>query len=187
MRFDHFDFIAPLFARVGYASLEKMLEMADLPASGVILDVGGGTGRVAKLLCEHADNVIIADPSFGMLQQADRATLTLTCSNSESLPFPDGYFSRVIMVDALHHVVDQAATAREMYRVLEHGGKIVIEEPDIRVFGVKLIAAAEKVLLMRSHFLSPEKIVELFSFDSAKADVHALDGNAWVVIEKPNF
>ena len=187
MRFDHFDFIAPLFARVGYASLERMLEMADLPAGGSILDAGGGTGRVAKLLCEHADEVIIADPSFGMLQQADRADLRLTCSNSEALPFPDGNFSRVIMVDAMHHVIDQAATAREMYRVLEPGGKIVIEEPDIRIFGVKLIAAAEKLLLMRSHFLSPEKIVELFSFDSARAYTHSLDGNAWVVIEKPDF
>jgi demethylmenaquinone methyltransferase/2-methoxy-6-polyprenyl-1,4-benzoquinol methylase len=61
----------------------------------------------------------------------------------------------------------------------------VIEEPDIRTFGVKIIAVAEKLLLMRSHFLSPEKIVDLFSFDSALANIHAGEGNAWVVIEKP--
>ena len=59
------------------------------------------------------------------------------------------------MVDALHHVIHQGQTAREMYRVLKPGGRIVIEEPDIRKFGVKLIAVAEKLLLMRSHFLSP--------------------------------
>jgi ubiquinone/menaquinone biosynthesis C-methylase UbiE len=185
MPFDHFDFIAPVFARVSYASLETMLEMADLPRGGLILDVGGGTGRVAKLLREYADDVLIADASFGMLQQADRTELKLTCSTSEALPFPDEFFSHVIMVDALHHVVNQTVTAREMYRVLKNGGKIVIEEPDIRVFGVKLIAVAEKLLLMRSKFLSPDKIVELFSFDSAKVDVHTVDGNAWVVIEKP--
>lgn len=159
--------------------------MADLPTEGFILDVGGGTGRVAKLLREHAKDVMVADSSFGMLQHADQTQLKLVCSNSEALPFPDEHFTHVIMVDALHHVANQAATAMEMYRVLKRGGKIVIEEPDIRVFGVKLIAVAEKLLLMRSHFLSPERIVSLFSFDSAKADVHALDGNAWVVIEKP--
>jgi len=185
MPFDHFDFIAPVFARISYASMETMLEMADLPKGGSILDVGGGSGRVARLLRDYADDVLIADPSFGMLQQANQTELKLTCSTSEAIPFPDEYFSRVIMVDALHHVVDQAVTAREMYRVLKHGGKIVIEEPDIRVFGVKLIAIAEKLLLMRSKFLSPDQIVELFSFDSARVNVHTEDGNAWVVIEKP--
>jgi hypothetical protein len=50
---------------------------------------------------------------------------------------------------------------------------------------VKLIAVGEKLLLMRSHFLAPAEIVELFSFDSSKASIHASEGNAWVVIEKP--
>ncbi|GAB4424949.1 MAG: hypothetical protein Kow002_14490 [Anaerolineales bacterium] len=185
MRFDHFDFIAPVFARVGYASLETMLEMADLPTEGCVLDAGGGAGRVASLLCEHASDVIIADPSFGMLKQAHQIRLKLACSNSEALPFPGESFERVIMVDALHHVISQAESAREMYRVLKPGGKIVIEEPDIRTLGVKLIAVAEKLLLMRSHFLAPDKIAALFAFDSAKIEIHAANGNAWVVIEKP--
>ena len=184
MPFDHFDFIAPVFAKARYSSLETLLEMANLPTDGRLLDAGGGTGRVASLLREYAGDVVIADPSFGMLAQADQTRLKLACSNSESLPFSDDSFERIIMVDALHHVVSQVETAREMYRVLKPGGRLVIEEPDIRKFGVKLIAMAEKLLLMRSHFLSPQRIVELFSFDSAKANVHAVDGNAWVVIEK---
>jgi len=185
MPFDHFDFIAPVFSRVGYSSVDEMIEHAALPTSGRVLDAGGGTGRVANAIREHAGEVVIADPSFGMLRQADRTQLGLACSNSESLPFPGETFERVIMVDALHHVVDQRHTAQEMYRVLKPGGRIVIEEPDIRKFAVKLIAIGEKLLLMRSHFLSPEKIVELFSFDSAKASIHGTEGNAWVVIEKP--
>jgi ubiquinone/menaquinone biosynthesis C-methylase UbiE len=187
MPFDHFGFIAPLFSRVSYASLEQMLVQASLPTPGRVLDAGGGTGRVANAIRRHAGEVVVADPSFGMLRQADRTRLGLACANSESLPFPDETFERVIMVDALHHVIDQRHTAREMYRVLKPGGRIVIEEPDIRTFGVKMIAVAEKLLLMRSHFLSPEHIVELFSFDSAVADIHAAESNAWVVIEKPGL
>ena len=185
MPFDHFGLIAPLFSRAEYLSLETILAQADLPTSGRVLDAGGGTGRVANAIREHAGEVVIADPSLGMLRQADRTQLKLACSNSESLPFPSATFERVIMVDALHHVISQAETAREMYRVLKPGGRIVIEEPDIRSFYVKLIAVAEKMLLMRSHFLSPQKIVELFSFDSSKASIHEAEGNAWVVIEKP--
>jgi demethylmenaquinone methyltransferase/2-methoxy-6-polyprenyl-1,4-benzoquinol methylase len=185
MPFDHFDFIAPVFSRVGYSSLETMLEMAALPVEGRLLDAGGGTGRVAGLLRDYAGKVTIADPSWGMLRQAHRSTLELACANSESLPFPDGTFERIIMVDALHHVIHQGHTAREMYRVLQPGGRIVIEEPDIRVFGVKLIALGEKLLLMRSHFLSPARIADLFSFDSASIQIHSRDANAWIIVEKP--
>ena len=185
MPFDHFGVMAPLFSRAEYSSLDTMLEQADLPTTGFVLDAGGGTGRVANAIREHAGKVVIADPSIGMLRQADRTQLKLACSNSEALPFPNDFFERIIMVDALHHVIDHYHTAREMYRVLKPSGRIVIEEPDIRKFGVKLIAVAEKMLLMRSHFLAPQKIVDLFSFDSAQAAIHATEGNAWVVIEKP--
>lgn len=185
MPFDHFDFIAPVFSRVGYASVADMIKYADLPTPGRVLDAGGGTGRVANAIREQAGEVVIADPSLGMLRQADRTQLKLACSHSESLPFPDGTFERVIMVDALHHVIHQGQTAREMYRVLKPGGRIVIEEPDIRKFAVKLIAIGEKLLLMRSHFLAPAEIVALFAFDSSQASVHAAEGNAWVVIDKP--
>jgi demethylmenaquinone methyltransferase/2-methoxy-6-polyprenyl-1,4-benzoquinol methylase len=185
MPFDHFDFIAPVFSRVGYSSVADMIAHAALPTPGRVLDAGGGTGRVANAIREHAGEVVIADPSFGMLRQADRTRIGLACAHSESLPFPGATFERVIMVDALHHVIHQGQTAREMYRVLKPGGRIVIEEPDIRKFAVKLIALGEKLLLMRSHFLSPNEIVALFSIDSVKASIHAAEGNAWVVIEKP--
>ena len=185
MPFDHFGLIAPIFSRAKYSSLETMLAQADLPTSGRVLDAGGGTGRVASAIRAHAGEVVIADPSIGMLREADQTQLKLACSNSESLPFPNDSFERVVMVDALHHVINQSQTAREMYRVLRPGGRIVIEEPDIRSFYVKLIAVAEKLLLMRSHFLAPQKIVDLFSFDSAQTNIHAVNGSAWVVIEKP--
>jgi ubiquinone/menaquinone biosynthesis C-methylase UbiE len=185
MPFDHFGLIAPLFSRAKYLSLETMLVQADLPTPGRVLDAGGGTGRVASAIRKHAGEVVIADPSLGMLRQANRTQLKLACSNSESLPFQSNSFERVIMVDALHHVLHHSETAREMYRVVRPGGRIVIEEPDIRSFYVKMIAVAEKLLLMRSHFLSPQKIVDLFAFDTAKTSIHALEGSAWVVIEKP--
>jgi len=182
MPFDHFDVIAPIYARVIYSSLDKMRELAGLPAKGRLLDIGGGTGRVASALLQDVDEVVIADVSMGMLKQTHRSTLKPVCSHSESLPFPDRFFERIIMVDALHHVIDQPASAREMIRVLKPGGRIIIEEPDINTFAVKLIALAEKLLLMRSHFLSPLQIASLFPAGSA--NIVSEDSSAWVVISK---
>ena len=180
--FDHFAAIAPLYARVTYSKAAVMRELADLPVSGRLLDVGGGTGRVASTICELVDEVVIADVSCGMLKEIPYDGLHPVCGGSETLPFADDSFERVIMVDALHHVIHHADSAREMFRVLKPGGLLVIEEPDIRTFGVKLIALGEKLLLMRSHFLTPDQIVKLFP--EGEKTIRAEDGNAWIVIKK---
>jgi demethylmenaquinone methyltransferase/2-methoxy-6-polyprenyl-1,4-benzoquinol methylase len=180
MPFDHFSAIAPIYARATYSSLDTLRKLADLPARGRLLDVGGGTGRVASAVRDLVDEVVIADVSMGMLKQTHRSTLQPVCAFSESLPFISDSFERILMVDALHHVVDQPATTDEMFRVLKPGGRIIIEEPDIRSFGVKLIALVEKLLLMRSHFLSPQQIADLFK----NADIYTEESSAWVVVTK---
>jgi 2-polyprenyl-3-methyl-5-hydroxy-6-metoxy-1,4-benzoquinol methylase len=88
------------------------------------------------------------------------------------------------MVDVLHHVYDQEKTARELWRVTMPEGKIIIEEPDISNWGVKLVALAEKIVLMRSHFLSPAKIKDLFEYYTDAIHLHKEGHNAWVVITK---
>jgi len=182
MNFDHFSAIAPIYARVTYSKKDVMREVASLPVNGRLLDIGGGTGRVASAIKEYVDEIVIADVSFGMLAHSPRTDFQPVCGTSESLPFADDFFERVIMVDALHHVIDHAHTAREMFRVLKPGGVLVIEEPDIRTFGVKLIAIAEKLLLMRSHFLAPDAIMNLF--DVGEKETRSVDGTAWVIVKK---
>ena len=182
MGFDHFSFIAPIYARVTYSKADVMREVASLPVDGRLLDIGGGTGRVASAIRDFVDDIVIADVSFGMLSHSPRTDFRPVCGASETLPFADSSFERVIMVDALHHVIDHAHSANEMFRVLKPGGVLVIEEPDIRTFGVKLIAIAEKLLLMRSHFLAPDAISKLF--EVGEKNIKSADGTAWVVVKK---
>ena len=69
--------------------------------------------------------------------------------------------------------VTTAETAAELWRTLKPGGRLVIMEPDIRLFSVKLVALAEKVALMRSHFLAPAAIVRLFRYPDARTQHRA--------------
>lgn len=183
---DHFGVIAPFYDRViRLRTAEKLIEAANLPVEGALLDAGGGTGRVSAALRGMADKLIVADVSFQMLLQARvKDGLRTVCSHTEDLPFPDETFERVIMVDALHHVCDQSKTAAELWRILKPGGRIVIEEPDIQKVSVKLVALAEKLALMRSHFLSPLAIAGLFSHPNASTRVEREGFNAWVIVDK---
>jgi demethylmenaquinone methyltransferase/2-methoxy-6-polyprenyl-1,4-benzoquinol methylase len=182
--FDHFDLLAPLYDRaIPFSRLDWMLRVVELPVDGLLLDAGGGTGRVATALKPHTRDVVVADVSAGMLSQSRRKGLTGVMTPSEKLPFAAGTFPRIIMVDALHHVINQRETISELWRVLQPGGRLVIEEPDIRTLAVKFVAIVEKLALMRSHFLSPPVIVSYFP-PEAKVRVEVESYNAWVIVEK---
>ena len=161
--FDHFGLAAPFYESFIHPGVpEKTLEQLSIPAGAFVLDAGGGTGRVAQFLRGQAAQVVVVDQSFKMLREAHKKEgLNTACSDTERMPFRDNIFDRILMLDALHHVVNQLETINELCRILAPGGRIVIEEPDIRAFGVKLLALAEKLALMRSHFLSPHQIASL--------------------------
>ena len=106
---DHFDFLARIYDRViPPPDPERLGELLHLPADGWLLDAGGGTGRVSASLREQVDGLVVSDLSAGMLGQARaKQGLYPVRAHAETLPFPDRRFSRVLVVDALHHFCDQ--------------------------------------------------------------------------------
>lgn len=183
---DHFGFLAPFYEHFIRPRLpERLLELLDIPVGGKVLDAGGGTGRVAQYLRGRGALVIVADESLKMLREASRKDgVSALQALAERLPFPRDSFDRIVMVDALHHLASQKAAAGELWRLLKPEGRLVIEEPDLRDFSVKVVAVGEKLLLMRSHFLAPDQIAALFQPYTRQVRVEAADHTAWIVVEK---
>lgn len=186
---DHFDILAPVYDRViGPPDPSRLRALLRLPADGWLLDAGGGTGRVAAGLRPYVGGLVISDQSRSMLRRArDKQALQPVQAQVQRLPFPDGFFGRILVVDALHHFMDQPAAARELARVLAPGGRLVVEEPDIARPAVKLVALAERMALMGSTFLAPDVVRDLLAAQGLVAHVAERDRfSAWIVADKPD-
>lgn len=186
--FDHFDWIAFAYDRIiGAPDAERFRRLLRLPAPGWLLDAGGGTGRVSAHLRPWTGGVVVSDLSREMLKQARRKRVVDPVrAHAERLPFRDGTFDRVMVVDALHHFCDPGESVTDLLRVLKPGGRLLIEEPDLRLPAVKAVAVLEKLFLMRSRFEMPEAIRD-------RIEAHGLDatiergGNfrSWIWADKP--
>jgi ubiquinone/menaquinone biosynthesis C-methylase UbiE len=170
LRFDHFDLVAGWYDRIaGHPGPDSPLtNLLGVQPGQWLVDVGGGTGRNSAALRQAGANVAVAERSVNMANQACAKGLPAVIASADRLPFAANSAHRLLVVDAFHHFTIphgpgmQISAAHELVRVLRPGGRLVIVEPDIRRWPVKLIAVAERLLLMRSRFLSPPDLVALF-------------------------
>jgi demethylmenaquinone methyltransferase/2-methoxy-6-polyprenyl-1,4-benzoquinol methylase len=184
---NHFDLVAPVYDRlVGTPDLKRLRDLLKLPTGGHMLDAGGGTGRISLQFRNLVGQLLISDLSLQMLKRAKlKGYIWPVQAHAERLPFRSESFERILAVDALHHFCDQNEAISDLLRVLKTGGRLVIEEPDINHFAVKMVALAEKLALMRSHFRSPEEIRDMISAHGASVNIES-DGrfSVWIVVDK---
>ena len=150
-----------------------------------LLDVGGGTGRATQYLIDCAAKLYISDISFPMLTAAKSKNLFQEiCCSIEKAPFANAIFDCIVMIDAFHHLINQKEALDQVLSLLKPGGIFILEEPDIRNFRVKLIAIAEKILLMRSHFIKSETVASWINKSDFSVEIK-IDGiNYYLVVKK---
>ncbi|MHB9285803.1 class I SAM-dependent methyltransferase [Halobacteriales archaeon Cl-PHB] len=121
-----------------------------------LLDVGGGTGRAARALDTPSRTVIDAAP--GMLREARKHGLGAVLGDAAGLPVRAAAVDAVVIVDALHHVGDQAGAVREGARVLRPGGVLVVREFDPDTLLGRMLVAAERLVGFDSSFQNPDDL-----------------------------
>jgi SAM-dependent methyltransferase len=107
----------------------RVLDSAQVGAGDRVLDVGCGTGivaRAARARVGPGPHVAGIDPNAGMLAVARRtdATIDWTDGYAEQLPFHDASFDRTISQFAAMFFTDLDVAIDEMRRVTAHGGTI---------------------------------------------------------------
>lgn len=163
-----FDFIAPVYERVHYGALETFKELERISGGfngqDVVIDLGGGTGRIAKFLAGKVKSITVFDLSEEMIKQCqNHSSLVCVVASGESLPIENNFADKIIIVDAFHHIKNQEAVIKEVKRVLKPQGRVLIEEFNPLVFWGKLAVLAEKILGLGSIFHKHSALADLFS------------------------
>jgi SAM-dependent methyltransferase len=104
------------------------------PTDGLrCLDLGSDNGVVSLLLRRGGGRWASADLT-GEAVASIRSLVETDVHQVDGahLPFADGEFDRVAVVDMLEHVIDDAAFAAELARVTRPGGRLVVNTPHLK-------------------------------------------------------
>jgi ubiquinone/menaquinone biosynthesis C-methylase UbiE len=146
----HYDGLAGKLTHVtGIITLHAVLagrvfrpQAFDVCGAKRILDAGCGNGRYTKNILRWADHdafITGFDLSQSMLRRARRhlknPRVSFLAADVTRLPYPDGWFDCVVCGWMLEHLPDPAPGLRELARVLQPGGKMLLMVTEDTVTG----------------------------------------------------
>ena len=109
--------------------LDAILELGDFKSDDFVLDVGVGTGAVAKKIKPYVKHVIGIDISDSMLRKGEWEGISTVKWNICDALFTNNIFDKIVARMVFHHIVDNLDIAiMRCYDLLKNGGKIIVAE-----------------------------------------------------------
>ncbi len=108
---------------------EQVVQRAGLKADARLLDLGAGTGDLAReaLKQQPGAKVVAADFTLEMMRVGQlNGSLPWSAADALNLPFEDNTFEAVVSGFLMRNVGDIQRALKEQYRTLKTGGHIVI-------------------------------------------------------------
>lgn len=108
---------------------KRVIELARLDDRASLLDLGTGTGDLAReaLSAFPKARVVGADFTLEMMRVGQKTgRLDFSTADALRLPFPDSSFDAVVSGFLMRNVIDLQKALEEQFRVLKSGGRIVI-------------------------------------------------------------
>lgn len=109
--------------------LDCIRQAAQLKRSDVVLDVGTGTGIMARAMQPHVKHVVALDNSDAMLQKGKWEGFSVVKSDISDLLFTNNVFDKVLARMVFHHILDNLNRAiLRCYDLLKYDGMLIVAE-----------------------------------------------------------
>lgn len=157
--FNHYDNFIRLF---NLNKMDEIKDVLDLCGNEVIVDMGGGTGKLAKYLSEDCNIIYVLDESEGMLSNVnENEKVVPMLGDALDTSFDSNSIDIVIVSDMLHHIKNQEKLIEEICRILKKSGKILIMEFEKKHIKTQILKIFEYILFGKLYFLSSEEVANL--------------------------
>ena len=125
-RSTHYD---KLFWTKDEGYLDMLLHVGGFKSDDLVLDVGVGTGAVAKKINPHVKHVVGIDISESMLMRGYWDGISTLKWNICDALFSNNIFDKVVARMAFHHILDNLDMAIvRCYDLLKNGGRLIVAE-----------------------------------------------------------
>lgn len=125
---DWFD--TPLGRFVDTCELRALASLLPQDPVDSVVEIGAGTGHLARLLCQYAHQVTAIEPSAAMRSQGQKQTanlpLTWQDARAEHLPCLDAQFDGAVLFTTLEFVEQPDLALTEALRVVRPGGWVIV-------------------------------------------------------------
>ncbi len=111
--------------RAVYAAYHHRIRQAC--RAGRTLEIGAGSGHLRASLSDCVGMDIVPTPWIDVVGDA------------HSLPFRDNTIANLVMIDVFHHLAYPSAFLREVCRVLQPGGRLIMVEPAMTLVSVPVL------------------------------------------------
>jgi ubiquinone/menaquinone biosynthesis C-methylase UbiE len=123
-------FESPLGSFVDAYELQALASLLSNVNADSIIEIGAGTGHIARFLSQYAREVTAIEPSVAMRAEGIQRTSDLLIhwidARAEHLPYPDAHFDGAVLVTTIEFVDQPAHALHEALRVVRPDGWVIV-------------------------------------------------------------
>lgn len=120
---------------------EMTIYWATRLSGGRYLEIGAGSGETVFALVDHYEELIGTELSeirtksmnerLDELKLGKKVRIIRNNIETDALPFPEKFFNTIVINSVIEHLIDPIHVLTYAYKLLEVGGKLIINTPNI--------------------------------------------------------
>jgi cyclopropane fatty-acyl-phospholipid synthase-like methyltransferase len=117
-------------------TINHLVEMLDINSDDVILDAGCGVGGAAKYISNKfncqvvgiTNSAVLLEIAKSNISNSTKSKLEFHFMDYENTSFGSNSFTKIFGIESVCHAEDKSKFAKEAFRLLKSGGKILISD-----------------------------------------------------------